>query len=128
MSTSPPVIACWVDPSIGEAGAHLALKKRFEGVSNRITQWHYFDNGDPLRGLFDANPNAALVVIMSGQLAHQHVSTISHLSNLHSVYVFCGNKQKYQSLPQEEPKVRGIFTSEDDLFQQMSTHLQRDFP
>ena len=127
MNMNPPVIACWVDPSIGEAGAHSALKKRFEKVSNRITQWYYFDNGDPLRVLLDTNPNMALVVIMSGQLAHQHVSAISHMPNLHSVYVFCGNKQKYQSLPQEEPKVKGIFNSEDDLFQQMSTHLQRDF-
>ncbi|CAF1264811.1 unnamed protein product [Adineta ricciae] len=125
---SKSVIACWVDPSIGEAGAHLALKRRFEGISNRITRWYYFDNGDPFRALLDANPDMALVVIMSGQLARQHVPIISHLPNLHSVYVFCGNKQKYQSLPQEEPKVKGIFTSEDDLFQQMSTHLQRDFP
>jgi len=127
MSSRPPLVACWVDQSIGEANTHLALKTKFEGVSNRITRWYYFDSSDQFNEFINGNPNVKVVAIMSGRLAKCFVTPISDRDALHSVYVFCGNKQKYQSLPLDEPKIKGVYDSEDELFRQMHSDLQREF-
>jgi len=126
MSSRAPLVACWLDPSIGEAGTHLDLKKRFESVSNRITQWYYFDSGDQFNEFLDANPNVKLVAIMSGGFAKRLVTPVSDREALHSVYVFCGNKEKYKSLPAEEKKIKGVFDSEDDLYRKIHYDLQSD--
>ncbi len=128
MSSQPPLVACWLDQSIGEANAHLELKRRFEGVSNRIAKWVYFDSGDQFNEFIDGNPNVKLVAIMSGGFAKRLVTPISNRDALHSVYVFCGNKEKYQTLSKDEPKIKGVFDSEDELFNRMHGDLSREFP
>ncbi len=126
MSSRAPLVACWLDQSIGEAGTHLDLKRRFESVSNRITQWHYFDSGDRFNEFLDANPNVKLVAIMSGGFAKRLVTPVSDREALHSVYVFCANKEKYKSLPADEKKIKGVFNSEDDLYRQIHYDLKSD--
>ena len=128
MSSVQPLVACWLDPSIGEANAHLALKQRFEGVSNRIAKWHYFDCGDDFTNFVLANPNMKLVAIMNGGFARRLVAPVSDRDALHSVYVLCVNVDKCQNLKAEEPKVKGVFADEDTLFRQMSNDLRREFP
>ncbi|CAF2365218.1 unnamed protein product [Rotaria sp. Silwood2] len=128
MASSPPLVACWLDQSIGEAGAHLTLKERFESVSNRIVKWHYFDSTDQFNEFIDGNPNVKLVAIMCGHLAKCLVPLVSDRDALHSVYIFCGNKEKYKSKFSDEKKVKGIFNSEDDLYRQIQIDLKREFP
>ncbi|CAF1066116.1 unnamed protein product [Rotaria sordida] len=127
MSSHQPLVACWLDQSIGEAGTHLDLKKRFENVSNRIVQWHYFDTSDTFNEFIDGNPNIKLVAIMSGHLAKCLVTLVSDRNALHSIYIFCGNKEKYISKFSDEKKVKGIFDSEDDLYRQMQIDLKNEF-
>jgi hypothetical protein len=128
MSSRGPLHACWLDQSIGEANAHLPLKRRFEGISNNIVQWHYFDCGDRFTEFIDNNPNIKLVAIMSGSFAKRLVTPVADRDALHSVYVFCGNTGKYTSLPTDEQKIRAVFDSEDRLFERMKNDLQREFP
>ncbi len=126
MSSPAPLVACWLDQSIGEAGTHLDLKRRFEGVSNRITKWHYFDSGDDFNAFLDANPDVKLVAIMSGGFARRLVTPVSDREALHSVYVFCGNRERYRSLLADENKIKGVFDSEDDLYRKIHDDLQSD--
>ncbi|CAF0811931.1 unnamed protein product [Rotaria sp. Silwood1] len=128
MSSSPPLVACWLDQNIGEANTHLALKKRFESISNRIVKWHYFESTDQFNEFINGNPNVKLVAIMSGHLARCLVSLVSDRDTLHSVYIFCGNKEKYKSKFIDEKKVKGIFDTEDDLYRQMQIDLKKEFP
>lgn len=128
MSSPPPLVLCWTDPGIGEANAHLELKRRFEGVHPRIDRWVYFDCSDHFTEFVNGNPNVKIVTIMNGGFARRFVNPVSHLDNLHSVYVFCGNKSKYVSLPQDEPKIRVVCDDEDELFRRMQYDLQREFP
>jgi len=128
MSSQPPLVACWLDENSREPGAYLDFKKRCEGVSNRIIKWNYFDSGDQFNEFIDANPNVKLVAIISGRLAKLVVTPVADRAALHSVYVYCGNKEKYQSLAANEPKIKGVFDSEDNLFRQMRSDLQREFP
>ncbi|UJR25272.1 hypothetical protein I4U23_006624 [Adineta vaga] len=128
MSTQqPPIVGCWVDRSIGEAGAYLQLKQKFEGALGRIVKWHYFDTGDTFKKFLTDNPNMKLVTIMSGNFARQYITPVSHMPALHSVYVYCGDKTRYQSIKNDEPKVKGVFDMEDDLLQQIKVDLQREF-
>lgn len=128
MAAPLPLIVCWLDKAIGEDGAYLPLKQQFQSVSNRITEWKYFDCTDTFIEFVDSHPNTHIVVIMSGSFAKQVVSPISDRNTLHSVYVFCGNRQKYQYLTSNEPKIRAVFDSEDALRLRLRDDLQREFP
>lgn len=128
MSSHPPLVACWLDQSIGETGTNLQLKARFEGISRRITKWYYFDSGEKFTQFMDENPNIKLIVIMSGHLAKTLVTSVSDRQSLHSVYIFCGNTTKYQSLLSDENKVKAVFNNDDALYHRMQVDLQREFP
>ena len=123
MSKLPTLEACWLDQAIGEPGTHRPLKQRFETVSSRIVRWHYFDCGDNFTEFLDSNPNVRLVAITSGAFAKTLIPTVSNRDSLDSVYVFCGNLSKYQSLQASEPKMKGVFNDEDELFNQMQNDL-----
>ena len=126
MSKPTRLVGCWLDQSIGEAGTHLPLKKRFESVSNRITKWHYFSGGDDFKAFLDSNPNIRLVAIMSGAFAKQQVCPVSNRDSLHSVYVLCGNLGKYGTLLADEEKIKGIFNDENLLFERMQKDLREE--
>lgn len=128
MANSQPLVLMWVDQGISEPGTNLELKKRFSAVHPRISEWIYYDSGDHFGKYVMNNPNVKIVAIMSGSLAKQRVSPVSHQESLHSVYVFCGNLSKYQNLPQEEPKIKGVYNDDNELFRRMQADLQREFP
>lgn len=128
MTSQPPLVLCWADPNMGDPNAYLTEKQRFAGVHNRIDRWVYHQCGDDFTNFVNSNPNIKIVAIMNGGLAKRFVNPVSHLNNLHSVYVFCGTISKYASLTQEEPKIRAVFDNENDLFRRMQSDLQREFP
>jgi hypothetical protein len=128
MSSRPPLVACWLDTNIGEPGKYLDLKKEAEGISNNIVRWHYFDCGDQFTEFINSNPNIKLVAIMSGRFARQLVTPVADRDALHSVYVYCGNVEKHRALPTLEPKIKGVFDSDKELFRQMRNDLNREFP
>ncbi|CAF1931094.1 unnamed protein product [Rotaria magnacalcarata] len=128
MSAVSPLVACWLDSNIGVTDAYPELKQRFSGVSERIEKWYYFDSGDEFNRFIDENPNITLVTIMSGHLAKTLVTAVSDRTSLHSVYIFCGNTEKYQSLLLNEHKVKGVFNFEDDLYRKMYSDLHQEFP
>lgn len=121
----PLIVAAWVDQTIGEAGTHQYIKQRFESLSPFITQWTYFDCSDNFTDYITNNPNVKLISIMSGGISRLLVPTHSHLAALHTVYVFCADMERARESMADKIKVKGIFTIEDDLYDQMADDLAK---
>jgi tetratricopeptide (TPR) repeat protein len=49
-------------------------------------------------------------MIISGSLGQQIISHIHDISQLHSIYVFCGSKIKHEQWVKDWPKIKGVFT------------------
>jgi len=47
-------------------------------------------------------------MIVSGSLGQQIISYIHDISQIHSIYIFCGNKLKHESWTKHWPKIKGV--------------------
>jgi len=121
----PLIVAAWVDQGIGESGMHKYIKERFETLSTFISQWLYFDSPDVFTSYIENNPNSKVISVMSGGMSRLLVSKLSHHAALHTVYVFCADVDRARQAMEGEIKVKGIFTIEDDLYEQMADDLSK---
>jgi hypothetical protein len=123
----PAIIVVWVDPSIGEAGAHQCIKRRFETLTLLVTHWFYFDSVDSFTSYIESSNSTKLVAIMSGGMSRLLVSKYSHHVDLHGVYVFCADVEFSRTALANQTKVKGIFNAEDDLYSRLSRDLSALF-
>jgi hypothetical protein len=124
-SQRPLIVAAWIDQGIGEVGMHKYIKERFETLSPFISQWLYFDSPDNFTSYIENNSNIKLIGVMSGGMSRLLVSKHSHLTALHTIYVFCADIERARQLMENEIKVKGIFNIEDDLYEQMADDLAK---
>ncbi|CAF3359132.1 unnamed protein product [Rotaria socialis] len=52
-----------------------------------------------------------IFIISSGALGQHLVSCIHSMTQVHAIYIFCGNEARHQSWAKEWSKIRGVFTS-----------------
>ena len=121
----PPMVVTWVDQSIGEVGTHKSIKDRFETLSTFISQWLYFNSSDEFTSYVENHSNVKIISVMSGGMSRLLVPRLSHHACLESVYVFCADRSRAREALEGEAKVKGIFTIEDDLYEQMTNDLSR---
>ncbi|CAF1545257.1 unnamed protein product, partial [Rotaria magnacalcarata] len=50
-------------------------------------------------------------IISSGALGHHLVADIHSMPQVDAIYIFCGNKARYEPWAKDWPKIRGVFTS-----------------
>ena len=74
--------------------------------------------------------NEKVFMIISGTLGHQIISYIHDMPQLHSIYVFCGNKLKHEKWAKNWPKIKGIFTQIEpicDSLKKIAQKCEQDF-
>ncbi|CAF0771160.1 unnamed protein product [Adineta steineri] len=121
----PLITFAWVDQSIGEAGQHKYIKDRFETLSPFISKWLYFDSSDEFTSYIESNSNMRMMSVMSGGMSRLLVPRLSHHAALHIVYVFCVDVERARKSMEGETKVKGIFTIEDEVYEQMANDLSK---
>lgn len=124
-SLIPSIRVLWVDQSIGEAGQHAFMKKRFGTLSPLIDQWLYFSSADEFLSYLAKNDNVTLICVMSGGMSRSLVPENSHHRSLHSIYVFCADVGRAREAMADQTKVKGVFNIEDELYEQMSDDLAK---
>lgn len=124
-ASRPPIVIAWVDQGIGEVGMHKYIKDRFEVLSPLVSQWFYFDSGETFTAYAQNHPDVHLISVMSGSMTRLLLPVFARHGALQSVYVFCADIDGARQATQGEPKVKGIFTVEDELYEQMASDLAR---
>lgn len=102
----------WCDKTIG-------LKNNIEDDKNTLSQLaqivsqhrqlvHTFNETDACREFISSVNNVCLIV--SGGMGQELVPLIHNHDQVHSIYIFCLNKQKHEAWSAPYKKVRGVFT------------------
>jgi hypothetical protein len=126
-SSGKTLEACWLDSHICENGQHQQLKDHFKNMSKLIPKWHFFTTGDQLQDYLQNNPNVKLITIMSGRFARNLLALISEKEALHSVYVLTINIARNREALGVDPKLKGIFNTEDALYDKLRENLAQLF-
>ncbi|UJR18348.1 hypothetical protein I4U23_005250 [Adineta vaga] len=49
-------------------------------------------------------------ILISGYLGQQVIPNIHNMSQMHSIFILCGNKKRHEQWAKEWPKIKGVFT------------------
>ncbi|CAF1235863.1 unnamed protein product [Rotaria sp. Silwood1] len=63
---------------------------------------------------FETNKNK-LFLIVSGSVGQNFVPNINHLSQINSIYIFCGRKNRHEDWVKNYKKIKGVFDDIKDL-------------
>ena len=102
------VLLIWVDNNIDDSN---------EDCHNTITQLQRivntirtFTNADECVEFLESIENEKACMIISGALGQRIVSQIHSMSQVDSIFIFCGNKKIHQQWAKDWPKIKGVFT------------------
>ncbi|CAF3359991.1 unnamed protein product [Rotaria socialis] len=112
---SPVVV--WSDGSIGKnsnSNDDLNTLIQLGHIVNKQRKLiHTFNELDQCQDFIKCVNNVFLIV--SGTMGQQLVPLIHDLEQIHSIYIFCMNKHKYESWTKQYRKIEGVFTKIEDL-------------
>ena len=117
------LVFCWLDSHICEQGQCEREKSYFQSISKLISKWKFFDSTDKFQNYIHQNVHVTLITIMSGRFARQLLPLVSPKQNLHSFYVFTFDIERSKRALPEEPKLKGVFNTEDALYTKIQDDL-----
>ena len=118
---------CLLDGPMAAQGQNKPFKARLRKISPLISRCHFFDSGDQLQSYLNDNPDKKLITIMSGSFARQMLALVSEKTGLHGVYVFTPDIERNTTALGSDPKLRGIFNTEETVLEQLEKDLVQLF-
>ena len=89
------------------------------------TDWIFFETRDKcIHFIQQADSRQNLVLISSGRFAVSMIDDLHNLPQIHSIYIYCRKKDKYESFKSTYRKVRGIFDNPVELDDRIYFNLE----
>ena len=106
------VLLIWLDSNIDENSSDcqntITYLRRAVNAVNIFT-----DEGECIQFLADlANEKACMII--SGALGQHIVPRVHDLSQIDSIFIFCGNKTYHEAWAKQWPKIKGVYTEIKD--------------
>ena len=103
-----------------EANPHL--KKSLEDLHQTVTSITTFTDADECVDFIDEIEEGKVFLIVSGSLGRHVVPCIEAMSQLESIYVFCDNKVLHEQWASKIPKVKGLYTEIEQIYETLQIH------
>jgi hypothetical protein len=122
------VILIWLDSNIDVDNSVDCCNtiKELRRVVNNINM---FTDDDECIEFIKSMNNEKACMIISGSLGRHVVPYIHNMSQVDSIFIFCGNKKRYEQWAQEWSKIKGIFTEISPIceaLKQVAPQLDKD--
>lgn len=108
----------WVDQWADTTQENREIQDKLRSIINYL---RIFDNCQECENFIKSKINDQednIILIVSGQFAQDIIEKIHHLRQIISIFIFCGNKQKYEIWAKNYKKVFEI-----NFFLLISSHL-----
>ena len=102
----------WFDPNIGSREDTEQTKENLRSINDFVV--FHTDLGRCVTFIQSINKEK-IFLITSGSKASQLLPLVAHLPQVDSIFIFCLNKDLYQPLVIDYPKIIGIYIHLDDL-------------
>ena len=101
-------ILIWLDKDINEpSGEYQNSIHLFQSFVNTIK---LFSNSDEFLKFIQQITDEKLFIIISGSLAAQLASEIEINVQIHSIYVYCSQKERHEKWTKDFRKIKGVYT------------------
>ncbi|CAF0763541.1 unnamed protein product [Adineta steineri] len=102
------VLLIWLDSNIDETNhdCQNTITKLRRAVNNINT----FTDGDQCLEFIQTITDSKVCMIISGSLGQQIVPRVHNMSQVDSIFIFCGNKKHHEQWVKDWSKIKGVFT------------------
>ncbi|CAF1423574.1 unnamed protein product [Adineta steineri] len=102
------VLLVWLDSNIDETndGCQNTIRQLRQAVNNTNT----FTDGDQCFEFIETVVDKKVCMIISGSLGQHNVPRMHNMSQVDSIFIFCGNKKYHEQWAKDWSKIKGVFT------------------
>ena len=126
-ANSPPTrrilqnfLLIWLDSDFNEANVHF--KRSLENFHQTVASITVFTDADECVDFIDEIEEEKVFLIVSGSLGRHVVPCIEKMSQLESIYVFCDNKVIHEEWASKIPRVKGLYTEIEPIYEALQIH------
>ncbi|CAF0957808.1 unnamed protein product [Adineta steineri] len=102
------VLLIWLDSNIDETNDDCQIKiTKLRRTVNGIKTYR---NSDQCLQFIQTIVDNKVCMIISGSLGQHFVPYVHNLSQVDSIFIFCGNEKHHEQWTKDWPKIKGVFT------------------
>jgi tetratricopeptide (TPR) repeat protein len=118
------LILIWLDEQIDfDLENTVQMKNLLEQINEHV---HFFSNKEEFFNYLSTITNERLFVILSGQFSIDVLPMICDKQEIHALYIFCFEDDRYKHLIDHHSKLRGVFTDHKYLIIEMQKDVRID--
>jgi tetratricopeptide (TPR) repeat protein len=102
------VLLIWLDNNIDDNSADC--RNTITQLRRAVNAINTFSDGDQCIEFLETIDNEKVCMIISGSLGQHIVPRVHNMSQVDSIFIFCGNKQYHEQWAKEWSKIKGVFT------------------
>ncbi|CAF1483075.1 unnamed protein product, partial [Adineta steineri] len=102
------VLLIWLDSNIDETNHDC--QNTITKLRRAVNDIHTYTNGDQSLGFIQTVVDKKVCMIISGSLGQHIVPRVHNMSQVDSIFIFCGNKKYHEQWTKDWPKIKGVFT------------------
>ena len=102
------VLLIWLDSNIDETNADC--QNTITKLRCAVNDISTYTNGDECLEFIQTVVDNKVCMIISGSLGQHIVPHVHNMSQVDSIFIFCGNKKYHEQWVKDWPKIKGVFT------------------
>jgi tetratricopeptide (TPR) repeat protein len=102
------VMLIWLDSSIDKDNTDC--QNTITQLRRTVNDVNTFTDGDQCIQFIHTITNNKACMIISGSLGQHIVPRVHNMSQVDSIFIFCGNKKRHEEWTKEWSKIKGVFT------------------
>jgi len=117
------VFLIWLDSTIDSSNSNC--QKTINQLRVIVNDIKLYIDGDRCIEFIKTITNNKVCMIVSGALGQNIVPRVQDMSQIDSIFVFCGNKKKHEQWVKEWSKVKGVFTEVGPMCEALKEAVQQ---
>ncbi|CAF1029056.1 unnamed protein product [Adineta steineri] len=102
------VLLVWLDSNIDETNGDC--QNTITKLRRAVNDINTYTNGDECFEFIQTIVDKKVCMIVSGSLGQHIVPRVHNISQVDSIFIFCGNKKYHEQWIKDWPKIKGVFT------------------
>ncbi|CAF1069308.1 unnamed protein product [Adineta steineri] len=102
------VLLIWLDSNIDETNNDC--RNTITKLRCAVNDISTYTNGDECLEFIQTIVDNKVCMIISGSLGQHIVPRVHNMSQVDSIFIFCGNKKYHEQWAKDWPKIKGVFT------------------
>ncbi|CAF0842947.1 unnamed protein product [Adineta steineri] len=117
------VLLIWLDSNIDES--NYDCQNTITTLRRAVNDINTYTNGDQCLEFIQTMVDNKVCLIVSGSLGQHIVPRVHKMSQVDSIFIFCGNKKYHEQWAKDWAKIKGVFTDIKSICEALKSTAQQ---